>query len=814
MISERKGRTTGLNLSSMIHNTRHNLRCCGGQLPARIRAIRSLVTLMRRLLFVNGQRRLPEAYEFGGTRGTRGTFCTLGALGTVIALLLMASPDFAAAQRAVRCSARDQIQSVSFAGSPAFDDITLASSIITHEPGLITKLLGTGNKPCFDSLEVQRDGLRLAVLHRQAGWFRATVSPEIQRRKNGVRLRFVIQPGAEAIIDSVDVSGLPDTGLAVSTRKAYAQPLLALRERRFDRPALDSVITSVLDALHDAGYARARPPQLAVAIDSATARVRLAMKFETGDQLRIGGIQIKVEPVPRSEVRTDSSDVVELLDIKSGDLFSSSKLVAAQRNLYRSEAFRLVLVDTFALGGAAGDSLIGLKVSVAEAQSRSARAGIGWATLDCIRVQGRLVNRGFFRIDRKIELALRASKLGVGSPIDQTPALCAPSVRTDPFSQTINYYAGATVSDSRLMGGKLTRVLSVYSERRSEPFAYLRETGIGSLLEFDRQFSQRFAMTTGFQYENGRTDVDPVISCTRFGECQPEEIILSSVGRGIGLASVSGTYDRTNDLVNPSAGWRFRGEERAGITTSEIVSTLKFYRSTIEASGFTRAMKGVLGFRIQSSAVFAPGAQLVDGSPLLPQQERLYVGGQSSVRGFQQNLLGPVVYVVSKVDTVPLADGSFGVEAPQNGSFDRAVPRGGTAMLVANAEYRRGFRFWAEEMQVVTFVDAGALWETSSSRFRFTDLRFTPGVGLRVVTPLGPFRMDVGYRPYEATIGRALYITPAGNGADPLFLCASPRTDPDANYRDVISCPSTFRPREGRTFLSRLVFHFGLGQAF
>lgn len=730
---------------------------------------------------------------------------------SVVVLLLTLTPGLLWSQRSVRCAERDRISSVAFSGSPIFDDVTLAASIVTHEPGLMTRLLGTGTKPCVDSLEVQRDGLRLAVLHRQAGWFRAIVSPEIQRRSNGVHIRFVIKPGAPAIIDSIEVSGLPDD---TPGRRGYTQALVLLRHKRFDRPAVDSAITSVLDALHNAGYARARPPKLDVVIDTAAALVRLTMQYDVGRQLRIGKIQVKVEPVPQSKTRTDSSDVAELLAIAPGDLYSAERLVDAQRNLYRSEAFRLVLVDTLTMIGAAADSLIGLQVSVAEAQSRTARAGIGWATLDCIRAQGRLVNRGFFRVGRRVELSLRASKLGVGSPLDQTPALCAPSVRSDPFSQTVNYYAGATVSDSRLMGGKLTRVLSVYSERRSEPFAYLRETSVGSLLEFDHQFSQRFAMTTGLQYENGRTEVDPVISCTRFGQCQPEEIILSREGRGIGIASISGSYDRTNDPVNPSGGWRFRGEERAGITTSELVSTLKFYRSTAEASTFTRAAKGVFGFRIQSAAVFAPGAQLVDGSPLLPQQERLYVGGQNSVRGFQQNLLGPVVYVVSKVDTVPFQDGSFGVEAPQSGSFDRAVPRGGTAMVVANAEYRRGFRFWAEELQFVSFVDAGALWETSSQRFGWRDLRVTPGVGLRIVTPLGPFRMDIGYRPYEATAGRALYITPSRRGDESLFYCASPRTDPNADYSDVITCPATFRPHEGRTFLSRLVFHFGLGHAF
>lgn len=726
-----------------------------------------------------------------------------------LASVLLPAPVIA--QSGARCEPASRVRSVSFAGSPGFDDLTLAASIVTHEAGVMTRVFGIGTEPCLDSLELRRDALRLAVLHRQAGWFQAAVIPELDERNDGVRVRFVIQPGVPALIDSVLVTGLPE---GQSGRRPFDAALTALEGRRFDRPAVDSAIVSVLGRLRDAGYGRANRPLLRVSIDSLNAKVALAMDFQVGEQLRIAAIHVNLQPMAGKEARVDSAEVVGLTGIKPGDRYNASRLVTAQQALYASEAFRLVLLDTVPIAGPGSDTLIGLQFSVAEAQTRSARAGVGWATLDCFRTQGRLVNRGFMGVGRRVELSARASKLGVGRPTNVAPALCAPTVRQDPFSAQVNYYLGASLAGSHFFNTSARPNLSVYSERRSEPFAYLRETTIGALFELNQRFSRFWSGTAGFQYENGRTDVDPVISCTRFGQCQPEEIVLNSFGRGIGIASGAAVYDRTNDVINPSYGWRARMEQRAGVTVSERVSTLHFYRSTVEAAGYQRMLRGIVGVRLQASGVFAPGADLVDGTPLLPQQERLFVGGQNSVRGFQQNLLGPVVYVVSQVDTVPLRDGSFGLEAPQHSRYDRAVPRGGTAMLVANLEYRRGFRFLAEQLQFVSFVDAGALWETSSQHFEWSDLRYTPGIGLRIVTPLGPFRMDVGYRPYRLAAGRALYITPSGASGEPLFYCASPRTDPDADYGDVLTCPSTFRPAEGRSFLSRLVFHFGLGQAF
>lgn len=86
-------------------------------------------------------------------------------------LLLSVLPGVAMAQGTTRCDDDERVRAVSFSGSPAFDDMTLAASILTHEPGILKRLLGIGTAPCLDSLEMRRDALRIAVLHRQAGGF-------------------------------------------------------------------------------------------------------------------------------------------------------------------------------------------------------------------------------------------------------------------------------------------------------------------------------------------------------------------------------------------------------------------------------------------------------------------------------------------------------------------------------------------------------------------------------------------------------------------------------------------------------------------
>ena len=512
--------------------------------------------------------------------------------------------------------------------------------------------------------------------------------------------------------------------------------------------------------------------------------------------------------------RIDSAEVMRLIGLRSGQRFRSSAMLEAQRELYRSEAFRLVVVDT-AASVPPVDSLLDLRITVSEARTKYARVGVGWATQDCGRVQGRLADRGFLGVGRRAELNLRASKLGVGAPADFAPALCAGSVRDDPFSERLNYYAGVSFSDTRLFGTPIAPVLSIYSERRGEPYAFLRETSIGTLLELTRRFTVRTTGTAGFQYENGRTETDPVISCSRFAQCRPEDYALSLFGRAVGIVSTAVAHDRTNGAVNPARGQRLRAEVRAGQTFSELVSSLRFYRTTAEGSAYFSVPGGVFATRLQLSRAFAPGAQIVDGAPLLPQQERLFAGGQNSVRGFQQNLLGPLVYVITDaraVDTVALPGGGRALAARPEADY-RALPRGGTALVVANLEYRIPLRAVSDQLQLAAFVDIGNVWETAQDGFRTQDLRATPGLGFRLGTPLGPFRLDLGYSPYPPRAGRALFLSSGENGT---ISCASPgnTVNIDQPLPGVFDCPATYAPPRGRNVLSRLVFHFGLGQAF
>ena len=87
-------------------------------------------------------------------------------------------------------------------------------------------------------------------------------------------------------------------------------------------------------------------------------------------------------------------------------------------------------------------------------------------------------------------------------------------------------------------------------------------------------------------------------------------------------------------------------------------------------------------------------------------------------------------------------------------------------------------------------VDAGGAWQRGEARSSAV-IRVTPGVGLRIGTPLGPARLDVAYNPYKLQSG-------------PLF-----QVDAQGNLEPVPDQPSYTLDRKGR-----LTYHIAVGQAF
>jgi outer membrane protein assembly complex protein YaeT len=105
----------------------------------------------------------------------------------------------------------------------------------------------------------------------------------------------------------------------------------------------------------------------------------------------------------------------------------------------------------------------------------------------------------------------------------------------------------------------------------------------------------------------------------------------------------------------------------------------------------------------------------------LPITERYFAGGSTSLRGFGLDEAGP--------------------------------PGGGQLLTIGNVEYRAPFAnlaLWDLGLGGAFFYDTGTVFERPSD-FSLKDFTHSAGAGLRVQTPLGPVRFDVGVNLFPRT---------------------------------------------------------------
>lgn len=201
-----------------------------------------------------------------------------------------------------------------------------------------------------------------------------------------------------------------------------------------------------------------------------------------------------------------------------------------------------------------------------------------------------------------------------------------------------------------------------------------------------------------FSYVN-TYDVKPDVILTRD---DAGTLAISSIRPGI-------IYDTRDNPFEPKKGIL------AGVTLKAasglLFSQTDFIKIMFNGNIYRELTKGIV-----FAASFRGGlAQGLSSTTELPLVERFFIGGRDTVRGYAQDMLGP--------------KGSDG------------TPTGGNSFLMANLELRT---YVGKNLGVVGFLDGGNVWvKTKDMDFAF---KYAAGMGLRYNTPVGPLRIDYGYK--------------------------------------------------------------------
>jgi outer membrane protein assembly factor BamA len=460
--------------------------------------------------------------------------------------------------------------------------------------------------------------------------------------------------------------------------------------------------------------------------------------------------------------------------LRAGQPYSRKALSQTQQNLYRIDLFTYAsvgLVDSLRSGP--DDSMVAISVQVTEGKLNAVRAGAGYGTLDCFRGQAGWTGRNFFGGGRSLDVSGRLSKVAGRS-------IACPGIRTDddPERQKLNYEGRVSLHEPFLFTRNTSASFSLFTERHSEYKTFTRITS-GAQVAITQLLAPTVPLNFTYDVALGRTIADPAIFCTYLNICQLDDTVFSArqieSTLGLGLA-----LNRANSVLDPSRGAAFSTQVRYSSPLIGADPQRQFAKGVIEFSQYNQIRRsGVFAWRVRLGAVIPAQLSLLGSSQqFVPPDERLYLGGPYSVRGYGQNELGPLVRVLVDIDTTTASPKVDTVTAPT----------GGDRLVLANAELR--WRLFGR-LQGALFVDAGQIYG-GQPRALDESLRITPGIGLRFTTPLGPLRLDVAYNPSGPTPG-PLY-QPVGSELRLL--------DPD------------FHPPFQDKFFNHLRFHLSVGQAF
>ena len=347
---------------------------------------------------------------------------------------------------------------------------------------------------------------------------------------------------------------------------------------------------------------------------------------------------------------------------------------------------------------------------------RRLRSDVGGGAEDALRVSPRgfleLGRRNLFGGNRSATLFTRLS-LGTRNAPDD-PANDGRGLEISEYRVTGSYRA------PRAFRSGIDAVLSATAERAIRTsFTFVRRAinaeGLHRASSHMSLFA-RYALDSTELYDTRIPEEDQPLIDRLF-----PQIRLSAVSAGL-------VWDRRDDLLDPTAGglMSIDGEVAARSLGSEV----GFAKVFGQAFGFrrlTRVNRVVIGGRVQvgiargfTREVTVPGTDdRIEVVADLPAGRRFFAGGSTSVRGFQQDRLG--------VPGVLNEDG---------------LSNGGNGVVVLNGEVRT--QLWTN-IAVVGFVDGGNVFVRAGD-MSMRDLRGSAGAGLRYRSPLGPLRLDVGFK--------------------------------------------------------------------
>ncbi|OGX31960.1 MAG: outer membrane protein assembly factor BamA [Omnitrophica WOR_2 bacterium RIFCSPHIGHO2_12_FULL_64_13] len=471
-------------------------------------------------------------------------------------------------------------------------------------------------------------------------------------------------------------------GTVVFPEREIRQVLTIKPGSVYQQEALQETLRAIKQYYGDRGHINADvAPD--IQLDPDTKRVDVTFRITENELVYVHRVEVQ------GNLRTRDVVIRRELRIHPGQPFDGKLIRRSIERLYNLGYFEEVNVETAPTDAANREDLL---VKVKEAKTGSFSFGGGFSSVD------RLV--GLVEIEQR-NFDWRNWPTFTGAGQDLRFRVEAGSVRrnfdlsfTEPwiFARPISFGFDA-FSRTRL--------------RSQDLGLAFEEQSVGGALRLGKDLTDALRVT--WNYQLFRTDISDIVE-------EASADLKAEVGRSdVSLSGLGISWDSRDNRFDPTAGWLVFGS--ADLAGGVLAGDRDFYRLQGGASAYwPHGRRFVLESRLHTGLV-----QAYSGSSTVPIFERFFGGGANTVRGFRERRIGP---------RDPRSNDPIGGEATFMGGVEEV------ATLMSD---ERGKPI----LKGTAFFDVGDVWQKVDEYGE--SLKAGAGMGVRVTTPIGPVRLDVGF---------------------------------------------------------------------
>ena len=550
-------------------------------------------------------------------------------------------------------------------------------------------------KPRLNPDVLQRDIATLEATYHSNGFLEAKVGlKELVKLEGGTFVNIVIQV-TENEPTRVESVIFHHTGII--SDKDLRKNLLLEKGDPYNPSLVGSDVSTIKLKYFDKGY-------LAVVVrDSVDVQGRsvwIHYSIDPGPLITIRSINIVGNRL------TKRSIVEKEITVRVGQVFSLKDAVETQRNLFETGLFNEA--DVIPENLDIKTRTVAILVRVRERKTAYFEVGFGVGNIVGSRVTAGWGDRNLFGTGRTLRFGL-----------EYAFAIFPRGQEFNELDPRVRYYRyDLTFAQRRILGTKVLAGVTAFREKDATVenlVVWTNGLGIGG----GRRVTRNTELLAGFTLERIRNlniageTRENTHSISPSLQFDTRDFVLDPTRgayRDIGLVVAGGILGGDNDFYT-------------------ISSTVQRYWPVWLSRVFA------LRLRVGYANSYGQSADV-------PVQNRFFTGGGNSVRGYDENSIGPRAIVDNVVTGLP-----------------EETVVGGDVLVLTNVELRFGLPWLSRwNFSGAVFADGGNVW-AGLGDVRFgdfnpfkdrgevdqTDYRYSIGLGIRYNTPLGPIRLDYGY---------------------------------------------------------------------